>query len=299
MKLKIGLVLLIGVLLGGCSMQDKNKEESFSFVLAADTRAYTGDDINMFRGACEAIKKAGESAFIISPGDVDPPDRVFYTMQKYIDKDIIWYPIIGNHEEETVSDMEWIRNHNKNGNTLPNIVNLGPPSTKETMYSFDYKNSHFIVLNEYASDSCDNCTSGDINDMLYAWLKDDLEKTTKTNIFVTGHEPAYPMPDIENQRFRHVHDCLNQYPENRDRFVKLLQKHNVIAYMVGHTHNYSIVKINNLWHIDAGHARGDGDKGAKSTFIKINVTGDKVSYDTYRRDLETKEYLISDKGVLN
>ena len=116
MKLKIGLVLLIGVLLGGCSMQDKNKEESFSFVLAADTRAYTGDDINMFRGACEAIKKAGESAFIISPGDVDPPDRVFYTMQKYIDKDIIWYPIIGNHEEETVSDMEWIRNHNKNGN---------------------------------------------------------------------------------------------------------------------------------------------------------------------------------------
>jgi hypothetical protein len=220
-------------------------------------------------------------------------------MKKYIDKDIIWYPIVGNHEEETASDMEWVRNHNKNGNTLPNIVNLGPPSTKETMYSFDYKNSHFIVLNEYASDSCDNCTSGDINDMLYDWLKDDLEKTTKTNIFVTGHEPAYPMPDIENQRFRHVHDCLNQYPENRDRFVKLLQEHNVIAYMVGHTHNYSIVKINNLWHIDAGHARGDGDTGAKSTFIKINVTGDKVSYDTYRRDPETREYLISDKGVLN
>ncbi len=299
MKINVGLVLLVSVLLSSCNVQDKNGEDDFSFVLVADTRAYTGDDINLFRGACEAIKKTGDPAFIISPGDIDPPDRVYYTIQKYINKDIAWYPVVGNHEGETGTDMEWIRNYNKNGNTLPNIVNLGPPSTKETMYSFDYKNSHFIVLNVYASDSCDNCTSGDINDMLYAWLKDDLEKTTKKNIFVTGHEPAYPMPDIENQRFRHVHDCLNQYPENRDRFVRLLQKYNTIAYIVGHTHNYSIVKINNLWHIDAGHARGDGDTGAKSTFIKINVNGDKVSYDTYRRDPETKEYQISDKGELN
>ena len=134
--------------------------------------------------------------------------------------------------------------------------------------------------------------------MLYAWLKDDLEKTSKKNIFVTGHEPAYPMPDIENQRFRHVHDCLNQYPGNRDRFVKLLQEHNVTAYIVGHTHNYSIVKINDLWHIDAGHARGDGDTGAKSTFIKINVNDSEINYVTYRRNPETRKYLISDKGVL-
>jgi len=298
MKTEAVLVLFISVLLSGCNLQNNNKKDTFSFVLLADTRAHTGDDANFFRGACEAIKKTGEPAFIVSPGDIDPPERVLYTIQKYIDKDIVWYPIVGNHEAETASDMEWMRNYNKKGNTLPNIVNQGPPSTKETMYSFDYKNSHFIVLNEYASDSCDNCTSGDINDMLYAWLKEDLEKTTKTNIFVTGHEPAYPMPDIENQRFRHVHDCLNQHPENRDRFVKLLQKHHVIAYMVGHTHNYSTVKINNLWHIDVGHARGDGDRGAKSTFIKISVTGDNVSYTTYRRDFETREYSITDKGVL-
>jgi len=299
MKNYLSLLLLFSIIVSGCSIKDKRTTDSFSFVLAADTRAHTGDDINMFRGVCEAIKATGNEAFVVSPGDIDPPARVLYTLKKYLNEDVIWYPVVGNHEKETPEDMAWLREYNKNGNTLPNIVNEGPASTKETMFSFDYGNSHFVILNEYAADSCDNCTSGDINDMIYDWLKKDLEKNKKKNIFVFGHEPAYPMPDIENQRFRHVHDCLNQYPENRDRFVKLLEKYDVRAYIVGHTHNYSIVKINDLWHIDAGHARGDGDKGARSTFIRINVNGDKVTYDTYRINQETRKYELADTGVFS
>jgi predicted phosphodiesterase len=107
------------------------------------------------------------------------------------------------------------------------------------------------------------------------------------------------MPDIENQRFRHVHDCLNQYQENRDRFVELLQKYDAKAYIVGHTHNYSTVKVNNLWHMDAGHARGDGDKGTKSPFIRIKVNGGDVSYFTYRRTPDTSVYELADKGKFN
>ena len=299
MKTKTGLFALIILILTSCEISDKRDSNSFSFVVAADTRAHTGDDINMFRGVCEAVKKTGDDLFVVSPGDIDPPSKVLYTLQKYVKNDIPWYPVVGNHEAETPSDMDWLRNYNKNGNTLPNIVNQGPESTKETMYSFDYKNTHIVILNEYAADSCDYCTRGDINDMLYNWLKNDLEKTEKTNIFVFGHEPAYPMPDIENQRFRHVHDCLNQYPDNRDRFVKLLQDHGVRAYIVGHTHNYSAVKVNKLWHIDAGHARGDGDTGARSTFIRIFVDGNNVTYQTYRINPETRVYEIADKGSLN
>ena len=298
MKIKTGLFLLLTTILASCSISNNRHSDNFSFVIVADTRAHTGDDIHMFRGACEAIKKTGDDAFVVSPGDIDPPSKVLYTIQKYISPDIPWYPVVGNHEAETPADMEWMRNYNKNGNTLPNIVNEGPASTKETMYSFDYGNSHFVVLNEYAADSCDNCTRGDINDMIYNWLKNDLEKNRKENIFVLGHEPAYPMPDIENQRFRHVHDCLNQYPEDRDRFVKLLQDYGVKAYIVGHTHNYSTVKVNKLWHMDAGHARGDGDKGARSTFIRIFVNGDDVSYKTYRLNPETRVYELTDEGEL-
>jgi uncharacterized protein YutD len=299
MRFTASFLVLISIVFASCTINTERSIDRFSFAVVADTRAHTGDDIRMFRGACEAVKEPGNDAFVGSPGYIDPPSKVLYTIHKYIRKDIPWYPIVGNHEAETKEDMEWLREYNKNGNTLPGIVNEGPESTKETMYSFDYGNSHFIILNEYAADSCDACTRGDINDMIYNWLKKDLEKNKKENVFVFGHEPAYPMPDIENQRFRHVHDCLNQYPENRDRFVELLQKYDAKAYIVGHTHNYSTVKVNNLWHMDAGHARGDGDKGTRSTFIRIKVNGGDVSYFTYRRNPETSVYELADKGKFN
>ena len=293
---RILLIITTIFLLSSCVQE---KEKSLSFIFTADMRDYTGDNKDYFRGACEAIKNLENIQFIVSPGDLDPPDSTFYTMQKYIDKDIVWYPVVGNHEAETDSDMEWLRNHNKEGNSLPNVVNVGPSSCLETTYSFDYENTHFIVLNEYCNENCDNCTNGDIPDVLYNWLENDLKKNTKKHIFVLGHEPAYPLPDMETQRYRHVHDCLNQNSENRDRFINLLQDHEVLGYVVGHTHNYSIVKINELWHIDVGHGRGRGDMGARSTFIKVSINNDKVNYQTYRLDYESSEYKISDTGSLN
>ncbi len=293
-------LLIIITLLSGCVYNGNNyNKKPFSFILLADTRNYTGDNKDYFRGACEAIKEIDTFNFIISPGDIDPPDSVLYTIHKYIGDKVIWYPVVGNHEAETASDMKWMRNYNKGGNTLPNTVNRGPESCKETTYSFDYDNTHFVILNEYCTDSCDDCTKGYIPDILYDWLQNDLQKTKKKNILVIGHEPAYPMPDIESQRFRHSQDCLNQHPENRDRFVKLLQENNVIAYIVGHTHDYSIVKINNLWHVDVGHARGTGDKGARSTFIQMKIDKNGVNYITYRLDLKTGKYVVADTGNLN
>jgi predicted phosphodiesterase len=126
-----------------------------------------------------------------------------------------------------------------------------------------------------------------------------LQTTKKKNILVIGHEPAYPLPDIENQRLRHANDCLNQHPENRDKFVKLLQENNVIAYIVGHTHNYSIAKINKLWHVDVGHARGTGDKGARSTFIEVVIDKNGVGYRTFRINSKTGKYEVTDTGSLN
>ena len=298
MKMRVIFILIISLLFTFCTSEKKN-DHSFSFVLTADMREYTGDDMNHFRGACEAISQFDNVPFMISPGDLDPPDSVLYTINKYIGTDITWYPVVGNHESETPSDMAWLRNYNKDGNSLPHITNLGPASCLETTYSFDFKNTHFVILNEYCTDAGDTCSDGDIGDLLYDWLKEDLAMTEKENIIVLGHEPAYPLPDMETQRFRHSDDSLNKYPENRNRFVSLLQEHHVRAYMVGHTHNYSIVKINELWHIDVGHARGNADMGARSTFVKINVNGNAVDYETYRLNYDSHTYEIADSGNLN
>lgn len=297
--LKKTFILLLCVLPLACQ-QDRESQNEFSFIVAADMRDYSGDNIDYFRGACEAIRQLDDSIrFVISPGDIDPLDAALDCIRKYIREDMIWYPVVGNHENETPEDMEWLRNYNPGGNSLPFIVNPGPEICRETTYSFDYGDAHFVILNQYADVDCDDCTDGDIPDILYDWLKHDLQMTRRKHILVVGHEPAYPLPDIENQRFRHEHDSLNRYPENRDRFVKLLQDYGVTVYIFGHTHNYSVAKINRLWHMDAGHARGIGDRGSRSTFIRMTVSADNVRYTTYRLNLETMIYEITDSGILD
>ena len=139
-----------------------------------------------------------------------------------------------------------------------------------------------MVLNDYCNSDGDNITGGDISGHLYNWLASDLATTNKEHIFVIGHQPAYPQPDADNGRVRHIEDSLNAYPANRDRFWNLLKNEGVVAYICGHTHNYSAVKINGVWQLNSGHARGGGDMGAPSTFLIIYVKGSTVEFEAYR-----------------
>ncbi len=254
--------------------------DPFSFVVAADMRGYSGtgvyDDSRYFRGVCEAIAAMGPGAFMVSPGDVDPPGQVGWTIEQILGDDYLWYPVVGNHEAETPGDMEWLRSYNAGGEDLPGVVNAGPPGCRETTYSFDYQNAHFVVLNQYYDGIGDAAADGDVVDALYEWLAEDLAATAREHIFIFGHEPAYPQPDANNGRMRHIGDSLDKYPARRDRFWELLRDEGVLAYFCGHTHNYSAVKIDGVWQLDAGHCRGVGDPGAPSTFLIVDVAGDSL-----------------------
>lgn len=278
--------------------------DRFAFAVTCDMRVWSGpgeyDTPQFFRGACEAIDALGCTAFMVSPGDIDPPEDVEWTIRQYLGQDYLWYPVVGNHEAETLEDMEWLRayDYDRNGDEPPNIANTGPSGCEETSYSFDYGNSHFVVLNEYWDGDSDTGASGDVVDELYDWLVDDLSATHRTHLFVFGHEPAYPQPDADNGRARHMSDSLSQYPARRDRLWELLKDKGVVAYMCGHTHNYSAVEIDGVWQLDAGHARGRGDTGARSTFLLIEVNGETVTFETYRDDASGGAYLLADRGVL-
>lgn len=284
--------------------KDEDRDDQFTFVVSADMREYSGpgvyDTAQFFTGACEAINVLGGSAFMISPGDIDPPADVEWTIKQYLGEGYLWYPGVGNHETETPEDMVWLRayDYDPNGDPPPNIVNVGPLGCEETTYSFDYGNSHFVVLNEYCDGTSDTGTGGDVVDALYDWLVDDLNTTDKTHIFVFGHEPAYPQPDADNGRERHMADSLNQHPANRDRFWNLLREKQVVAYICGHTHNYSAVQIDGVWQLDAGHARGMGDTGARSTFILIHVNYGLITFEAHRDDANGGPYTSADSGVL-
>ncbi len=275
-------------------------DTNYAFIVTADMREYAGPDYESsqyFQGACEAIRDVGKGAFMVSPGDIDPPWNVRNTIDRVLGQDYLWYPAVGNHEAETKADMAWLRDWGRG--TIPNQVRKGPPNGEETTYSFDYQNAHFVVINQYYDGKSDIGTNGDVTDPLYQWLKADLEANAQPLTFVFGHEPIVSIPDADNGRQRHKDDCLNAHPENNHRFRALLVEHEVAAFFCGHTHDYSAALINGLWQIDAGHSRGLGDKEARSTFLRVRVNGDNVSVEVYRDDSAGGPYQLTRTVVLD
>jgi len=152
--------------------------------------------------------------------------------------------------------VEYLRNYAKSEDNLPHLIRFGPPGCEETTFSFEWENCHFVVLNQYYDGKSDMDTDGNVVPELLEWLSQDLDETQKDFIFVFGHEPIFPMPDMETGRVRHYDNSLNKYMDNNIAFIRLLQKHHVTAYICGHTHNTSYSMFNGLWQIDTGHSRG-------------------------------------------
>jgi hypothetical protein len=249
-----------GLLLAGIlpvAAADEGPVDGLVFIVAADMRRFAvdGEPSKNFSGACKAIKVAGPGAFMISPGDLDvhPPSAVRDMIDNVLGEDYPWYPVLGNHDPESPSTMRYLRKYNQ---TVPNVVNQGPKGCETTTFSFDWANTHFVVLNQYYDGVKDWGLEGDVVPELLEWLEADLAATAKKHIFVFGHEPLIPMPDMDNGRIRHQGDSLDEHPENAFAFHQLLLKYGVDAYICGHTHGTSYAKINGLWQLDPGHARG-------------------------------------------
>ncbi len=295
-RISMSLALAVTVLMvatQGCSRQNRLADSGLVFYVTADMRGYTMPEFNgpdHFAGACMAIDELGKGSFMVSPGDIDPPDRVRLTLDSVLGKEYVWYPVVGNHELDDPHHIEYLRVYNKGGNSLPEITRIGPPGAEETCYAFEYGDVHCTVINQYYDGEKDDALDGDVADPLYSWLKQDLMENTKPVAVVFGHEPVVSMPDMGNGRVRHRGDSLDKYPESNHRFWSLLKDTGVLAYFCGHTHNTSVSKINGVWQIDCGHARGIGDKGAASSFVRMQVDADSVVCELYRDNAQGGEY---------
>ena len=71
------------VLAGGCATRQTDKARAsavaeYSFAITCDMRQFTAPDYpgpRYFDGACAALREVGEGAFMVIPGDFDPPER--------------------------------------------------------------------------------------------------------------------------------------------------------------------------------------------------------------------------------
>jgi hypothetical protein len=183
------------------SCVEQKQDEEFSFIVTCDMRRFAMEQyrtVEWTLGGFQAIKEVGKGDFMISPGDVEPPDAVRDLIDIVFGKDYVWYPGVGNHDLEDESYIEYLRDLNRDGKSLPNIVNRGPTGCEETTYSFDWKNAHFVNLNLYYDGTVDNKADGNVVPELLAWLEKDLAQNKKKHIFVFGHDPIISMPDMNN-----------------------------------------------------------------------------------------------------
>jgi len=259
----------------------------FSFSVTTDMSEVSGreyiDYPNFFAGLLGYLKYFGPGDFMISTGDVIPAADTRWTIDQVLGEDFLWYPLPGNHDFGA-SDYAFLRDYDydPNGAAEPNLVNPGPDSCPHTTYSFDYQNAHFVMLNVYCTEDSPWGIDGSITETLYDWLKADLVATDQELIFVFGHEPAFPQPDEQTGLTNHVYESLDEYRQARDNFWQLLQDEGVVAYFCGHTHNYSAIRMDGVWQIEAGQAMGTRAAPSPGTFLIVTVQGEKVTVETYR-----------------
>lgn len=105
-------------------------------------------------------------------------------------------------------------------------------------YTFDYGNSHFIVLNNAIYDSYD-----DMSEEQKFWLIQDLKNIRgKENIYVFMHKPFWAGA-VGSGREDKMHDIFKKY--------------NVDAVFTGHWHQYASNEIDGIRYILVGSSGGD------------------------------------------
>ena len=304
---RITLALAV-LLISGCAAEKfpGAPETSLAFTTAGDMRSYTenttGDGRRFFDGVCEAMQRVGPGAFLISPGDFDPPAANRAMIDRYLGPKFPWYIVVGNHEVENAAVMPWV--HDWLAADIPHVVRRGLPGTQLTIYSWEIGNSHFVAIDSYPwakagipgdKDKAKVGTKGkvDLTDETFKWIEDDLAAARKPFLWVVGHQPIESIPDMDSGRTRHEVDSVSYDAARAAQFAALLKKFHVRAYICGHTHDTSVVKLKNgIWQCDSGHARGGGDKGSPSTFLKFRIVGNQPFVDIYRGDAQGAAYTL-------
>jgi 3',5'-cyclic-AMP phosphodiesterase len=268
--------------------------ESFDFVFFTDT--HIEPELNAAQGCDECFRKiAGiPSEFAIMGGDHvydalgvgRARARLVYDLYQRTEQQFErkLYHTIGNHD---VFGIE-----TKSG-ASPGDPEYGKKMYEEriggkTYYSFDHRGVHFAVLDSIQP-TADRMWEARIDDPQLGWLADDLERVRAgAPVIVVTHVPlvtaftTYATIDEPNAKYNTLTVA------NTPQVLRVLEGHNVIAVLQGHTHVNEIVRYKNTQYITSGAVCGNwwhGPRmGTPEGFTVVSLREGKIGtrYETYR-----------------
>ncbi|MFK7806417.1 MAG: purple acid phosphatase family protein, partial [Saprospiraceae bacterium] len=157
--------------------------------------------------------------------DSEYQDALFNDMYEDIMNKAVLYPTLGNHDSYS-TDYEDRTGPFYDIFTFPvNGESGGSPSGTEAYYSYDYANTHFLVLN---SEDADRSPNGE----MAQWIFDDLSNTQQDWIIAYFHHPIY------SGAHNNESDDANHEKDMRDNILPILELFYSDLGLYGHTHNY-------------------------------------------------------------
>lgn len=186
------------------------------------------------------------------------------------------YEVVGNHDRTggDKADTVWQKE-------FANLPTNGPSGFDKLTYSFDFGNSHFVVLDS------EKPHENYIDSAQQAWLEKDLSANKNPNVFVFDHEPAFGTSQAKK-------DGLDAHPAERDAFWSIIAKYHVTAVFNGHEHIHTRKKIGDTYQIVVGDTDSTDDDfpdnsvidyGYKGkSYMIVSVDGQKINLKLYTVD---------------
>jgi Icc protein len=165
-----------------------------------------------------------------------------------------------------------------------------------TYYSFDHKGYHFIVL-DTIQPTPDRSWEARIDEAQINWLTADLAKIAPgTPIIVTAHVPLitaasqYAAPTASSGSGVAVTSAV-VHPQlsvaNAWQVIPLLEKHNTLAVLQGHTHINEVIRFRGISYVTSGAVCGNWWHGTRwgipEGFTVASLRNGKIDwrYETY------------------
>lgn len=202
-----------------------------------------------------AHQTAPDAAFALHAGDLinradsDPEWAGWFKAGSYLHAQWTGVPVIGNHEYNPVGGAN---KANKMMSalwqpqfTLPTEDSL-PPTLRETVYSFDFQGTRFIVLNSCADIAVQT-----------GYLEEQLKKPGAKWTVVSFHHPIFAPRARSNYK---AHD--------RKDWMELFAKYNVDLVLQGHDHSYLRGQVPTIGN------QGEANDDFQTLFV-VSVSGPK------------------------